>query len=187
MPNDGFFKVVDANGNEFLTRDGSFAMTDNGGGNQWELVNGAGEYVLDYDGNHIPVPFKIVRQVVPQYDEEGKRITPNEENGLEEQYEEVQSSEVDYDALQQAIGVFTVPNNWGLDNAEKNHFKVTPRSGEAEPNPDLDKVREALEMSTVDLAGDMVHIITTQRAYQMAAKIVQTSDEFIRIANNLRG
>jgi flagellar basal-body rod protein FlgG len=160
LPNDGFFMVMDRFGETYLTRDGAFSITNNVDSGAWELVSAAGEYVLDYDGNRIPIPFEIIGDTVTNI--------------------------VDYAALEAMIGVYTVPNNWGLDNLDKNRFAVTMRSGEAVPEPAYDKVRMALEMSTVDLAGDMVRIIETQRAYQLAAKIVQTSDEFIRIANNLR-
>jgi len=165
LPNDGFFMVIDRFGETYLTRDGAFSITFNEDVGAWELVSAMGEYVLDYDGNHIQIPFEIV------VDADGN---------------EVVTSIVDYVALEQMIGVYTVANNWGLDNVDKNRFAVTPRSGEAIPAPEYDKVRMALEMSTVDLAGDMVRIIETQRAYQLAAKIIQTSDEFMRIANNLR-
>ncbi|MDR0222905.1 MAG: flagellar hook-basal body protein [Oscillospiraceae bacterium] len=159
LPNSDFFMVVDKNGDTFLTRDGAFTITFTG--EQWELVNGMGEFVLDYEGNHIAVPFET--------DEEG---APTEN--------------IDYPLLTPMIGVYSVPNNWGLDQANNNHFAVTGRSGPAAPNPDADKVEGALEMSTTDLAGDMVRIIETQRSYQLSAKIVQTSDEFMRIVNNLR-
>jgi flagellar basal-body rod protein FlgG len=165
LPNDGFFMVIDRYGETYLTRDGAFAMTFNEDSEAWELISAAGEYVLDYDGQRIEIPFEVI------VDEEGN---------------ETVTTLVDYNTLEAMIGVFTVPNNWGLDNMDKNRFAVTERSGEAVPAPEYDKVRMALEMSTVDLAGDMVRIIETQRAYQLAAKLIQTSDEFMRIANNLR-
>ncbi|MCL2019870.1 MAG: flagellar hook-basal body protein [Oscillospiraceae bacterium] len=165
LPNDGFFMVVDRYGQTYLTRDGAFSITFNVDAQAWELVSAAGEYVLGYDGEHIQIPFETIA------DEDGDAAV---------------TSIIDYVELEQMIGVFTVPNNWGLDNMDKNRFAVTGRSGEATPEPDYDKIRMALEMSAVDLAGDMVRIIETQRAYQLAAKVVQTSDEFIRIANNLR-
>ncbi|MCL1822879.1 MAG: flagellar hook-basal body protein [Oscillospiraceae bacterium] len=166
LPNDGFFMVVDRYGDTYLTRDGAFSITFNEDAGVWQLVSAAGEYVLDYDGSRIEVPFEVI------IDEDGN---------------ETVTTMINYRALEDMIGVFTVPNNWGLDNVDKNRFAVTGRSGEAAAARDYDKVRMALEMSTTDLAGDMVRIIETQRAYQLSAKVVQTSDEFMRIANNLRG
>ncbi|MCL2633502.1 MAG: flagellar hook-basal body protein [Oscillospiraceae bacterium] len=163
LPNSDFFMVLDRYGNTFLTRDGSFTITNMGTElePQWELVNGFGEFVLDYEGNRIPVPFEI-----------------NDAG--------IQTNEIDYAALIPMIGVFSVANNWGLDQASNNHFVITERSGAPVPNPDADKVQGALEMSATDLAGDMVRIIETQRSYQLNAKVVQTSDELMRIVNNLR-
>lgn len=159
LPEDGFFKVLDDRGNSYLTRDGSFTVTNMG--DHWELVNGSGEFVLDYEGNHITVPFVT---------EEDGTVTDT----------------IDYEKVTDMIGVYTVPNNWGLEQASDNHFVVTARSGLDTPDTSADKVRNALEMSTVDIASDMVHIIETQRSYQLNAKLVQTADEFANIANNLR-
>lgn len=158
LPNSDFFMVQDRNGNTFLTRDGSFTITQVG--NHWELVNGFGDFVLDYEGRRITIPFI--------------------------QQGNVNTNEIDYEALTQRIGVFSVPNNWGLEQASNNHFVVTARSGEPVANRNSDKVSHALEMSTTDLAEDLVHVIQTQRAYQLSARLIQTSDELARIANNLR-
>ena len=166
LPNDGFFMVRDRFGVEYLTRDGNFMLSFNEDAGEWQLVSSSGDYVLGYDRENIAVPFRVIEN-------------PDGTEAL--------TSMVDYAALEAILGVFTVPNNWGLDNAHNNRFAITERSGAAVAAPEYDKVRMALEMSTTDLAGDMVRIIETQRAYQLAAKIVQTSDEFIRIANNLRG
>ena len=44
-----------------------------------------------------------------------------------------------------------------------------------------------LESSNVDLAEEMTKVIESQRAYSMALKMVQTSDEIETVINNLRG
>lgn len=163
LPNDGFFMVRDYNGRDYLTRDGAFQITNVG--DHWELVNANGDFVLDYDGNHITVPFKV------EIDEEGV---------------ETVSNEIDYNELTENIGVFTVPNNWGLAQDDSNHFLVTERSGDPVPDREADKLEYYLERSSVDLAQEMVNMIVSQRGYQINAKIVQTADEMQQIANNLR-
>ena len=45
---------------------------------------------------------------------------------------------------------------------------------------------QALENSGVHLADEMTNLIVTQRAYQLSARVVQTSDEMEEIVNNLR-
>ena len=164
LPNSDFFMVLNRNGETFLTRDGAFTITDiseNEAEEIWVLVNGFGEFVLDYDGERIVVPFM---------ENDDGELTPI----------------IDYATLTDMIGVYSVPNNWGLDQASNNHFVVTLRSGEAVPNPEADKVRGALEMSAVEIAGEMVRVIETQRSYQLNAKLVQTSDEMMKLINNMR-
>lgn len=172
IANDNFFMVTDERGDNYLTRDGSFQITQID--DHWELVSGMGEFVLDNDGNHITVPFVVETREI------------HDENGVVTGTEEVQTQIIDYEALQNLIGQFAVPNNFGLDQSEDNHFVITDRSGEAVPSEDKELVRGALEMSTVDLAAEMVHLIETQRSYQLSARVVTTSDELMNIANNLR-
>ena len=159
LPNDGFFMTVNAYGETFLTRDGRFGITNTG--EQWELVHGNGDFVLGHDGERIVIPF-----------------LPGRNDEL--------STDIDYDTLYGMIGVYFVPNNWGLDQASDNRFVVTDRSGAAMSDPEADKVPFAIENSSTDLAGDMVRVIETQRSYQLNAKMVQVSDEIMKTVNNLR-
>ncbi len=53
---EGFFAVQDRYGNVNYTRDGKFGITQLDG--TWYLVSSQGEYVLDYDGERIAVPFE---------------------------------------------------------------------------------------------------------------------------------
>ena len=151
---EGFFAVEDQYGDVNYTRAGDFQMSQIE--DHWELVSANGEFVLDYEGNHIVIPFL-----------EGTD-TP------------------DYNTLQNMIGVYTFDNNFGLELLGSNKFTATERSGEAVADTTLDKIRQALERSNTDLVGDMVRIIETQRSYQLSARIVQTADELERISNNLR-
>ena len=152
---EGFFAVMDKYGDVNYTRAGDFQMSQIG--DHWELVSANGEFVLDYEGNHITVPFI-----------EG-------------------TSKPDYEALTKMIGVYTFDNNFGLELLGSNKMTATERSGEAVADRSIDKIRMALERSNTDIAGDMVRIIETQRSYQMSARVVQTADELERITNNLRG
>lgn len=123
---------------------------------EWYLVSGSGEYVLDYDRNRIVVPF-------------------NEED-----------TSPDYDALKDMIGVFKFDNVYGIDAAADNRYVATERSGEPTAQRDYQKLQGALVTSNVNLADQMVKLIETQRAYQISSRVVTTSDEFTRLANNLR-
>ncbi len=151
---EGFFAVQDRYGDTAYTRAGDFQISQID--DHWELVSANGEFVLDYEGNHITVPFI-----------EG-------------------TTQIDYEALTDMIGVYTFANSFGLGLIGSNKMVATVRSGEAVADTSLDKLRQALERSNTDIAGDMVHIIETQRSYQLSARIVQTADELERISNNLR-
>jgi len=176
LPNEDFFMTLDRDGNTFLTRDGRFAISFTG--EAWELVNGFGDFVLDYEGNRIEIPF-----LMRVWDENGAnpRLIP-----FDPELDGELTDEIDYLTLYNLVGVFSVPNNWGLDQAENNRFVVTERSGAAVANPDSDKLNGMVEQSAVDFAGDMVRIIETQRSYQFNAKLVQVSDEIMKTVNNLR-
>ena len=172
IPNDNFFMVVDERGDTYLTRDGSFEITQID--DHWELVSGRGEFVLDNEGNHIIVPFLT----------EERNIL--DENGYVIGTEEYVTNNIDFNTLTDMIGLYEVENNWGLNQSEDNHFVATDSSGMPVASEDREIIRQALEMSSVDLASEMVHLIETQRSYQLNARVVTTSDELMSIANNLR-
>lgn len=164
---EGFFAVQDRWGETHYTRDGSFAMTQideevaqvGTERANWYLVSDAGEYVLDYEGNRIVVPFDA--------DDETRTV-------------------IDYPTLNAMIGVYDFPNPYGLDALGTNRYSATGRSGEAVANPFEEKLQGVLIVSNVDLATQMVKLIETQRAYQISSRVVTTADELARIANNLR-
>ncbi len=188
IPGESFFMVRDERGDTYLTRDGAFQMTQID--DHWELVNGRGEFVLDNDGNHIVIPFTSNGGSVSKEDETGNGTIPDAagREDINTVRDDRETNVVDYEELTKRIGLFDVPNNWGLDQNEDNHFRVTPRSGDPVAVADTERelVRGALEMSTVDLASEMVHLIETQRSYQLNARVVTTSDELMNIANTLR-
>jgi flagellar basal-body rod protein FlgG len=43
-----------------------------------------------------------------------------------------------------------------------------------------------LEMSNVSVVDEMVSMITAQRAYEVNSKSIQTADEMLQIANNIK-
>lgn len=122
----------------------------------WYLVSGSGEYVMDYEMNRIVVPFN--------------------EDG----------TTADYAALAGMIGVFEFENPYGIEAMGNNRYLATERSGEVTANENLDKLQGVLTTSNVELSEQMVKLIETQRGYQISSRVVTTSDEFTRIANNLR-
>lgn len=56
-------------------------------------------------------------------------------------------------------------------------------------NDDLGKsiiVQGSLEKSNVQVVEEMVKLIVAQRAYEVSSKAIQTSDEMLAGANNLK-
>ncbi len=80
------------------------------------------------------------------------------------------------------LALFANPN--GLDAVTGNAFRQTDRSGDillqqAATGGSGSVASSALESSTVDLAEEFTKMITTQRAYSAAAKIITTADEML--------
>lgn len=82
-------------------------------------------------------------------------------------------------------------NPAGLMSHGRNLFTSTVASGEpvtGTPGQDgLGKLSPGyLEMANVKVVEEMVNLITAQRAYEVNSKSIQTADEMLNIANNLR-
>jgi len=82
-------------------------------------------------------------------------------------------------------------NPAGLMSQGRNLFISTVASGEpvtGTPGQDgLGKLSSGyLEMANVKVVEEMVNLITAQRAYEVNSKSIQTADEMLNIANNLR-
>jgi flagellar basal-body rod protein FlgG len=89
------------------------------------------------------------------------------------------------------ITLATFINPAGLHGAGKNLFTVTASSGEAQIGaPGADGrgalLQGALERANVDIAEEMIGMITAQRAYEVNSKVVMTADEMLRAAVQMR-
>lgn len=82
-------------------------------------------------------------------------------------------------------------NPAGLSHAGGNTYVPTAASGQpAEGTPGAEGfgriAQGTLEMSNVQVVEEMVNMITAQRAYEVNSKSIQTADEMLGTANNLR-
>ncbi|RJK99621.1 flagellar hook-basal body complex protein, partial [Paracoccus aestuarii] len=89
------------------------------------------------------------------------------------------------------IPVVDVPNPNGLVAVQGQAFKVSPASGgfflwDAGDGPTGEIAGYAREASTTDIAQELTHLITTQRAYSSNAKIIQTVDEMLQETTNIK-
>lgn len=82
-------------------------------------------------------------------------------------------------------------NPAGLMNLGRNLFSPSAASGEpVVDTPGMNGLgtiaNKMIEMSNVRVVEEMVNMITAQRAYEVNSKAIQTSDEMLSTANNLR-
>ncbi|MFC1528389.1 flagellar basal-body rod protein FlgG [Candidatus Latescibacterota bacterium] len=82
-------------------------------------------------------------------------------------------------------------NPGGLSAIGRNLYRQTRASGdpiEGTPGQDgLGQIRQQfLELSNVETVEEMVNLIVAQRAYEINSKAIQTSEEMLQMANNLK-
>ena len=167
---DGFFMVRDGNDNLFYTRDGSFKI-GMGEGGETMLVTSDG-YFVQGDGGDIDLGESI------------QEISVNE-NGM--MYIKRQGEEESEELAQLTLVRFANPA--GLEAIGKNMYRPSAASGEAIEGfeGDAGKVMQGfLESSNVQVVEEMVKLITAQRAYEINSKSIQTADQMLEQANNLK-
>lgn len=161
----GFFKIQLPNGRVAYTRDGSFKVDPQG-----HLVTADGYYLSPI----VTIPA------------DSKDFFVNPDGSVI-----VQRAGEEASTLLANIRLSRFANEGGLNSLGKNLFAATAASGAAqEGDPGVDGmgeiVSQAVEGSNVDLGQEMVGAVTAQRAYSMSVKALQTLDEMLGMANNLR-
>lgn len=89
------------------------------------------------------------------------------------------------------ITLASFPNEVGLVALGQNLFKETPASGSpttgnAGTTGFGTLLQGFLETSNVDVVTEITNLITAQRAYEMNSKVIETSDQMLQTANNVR-
>jgi len=163
---DGFFQILMPNGETAYTRDGTFKLDSTG-----RIVNSDG-YALQPE---ITIPAEATAISIGA-------------DGTVEVYMPGQSEP-------QAVGnvqIAKFANPAGLTNIGRN-LLTTAGASAGEPvidTPGLNGLgtlaQRCVEMSNVQVVDEMVNMITAQRAYEVNSKAIQTADEMLGIANNLR-
>lgn len=161
----GFFQVTLPSGELAYTRDGSFK------------TDGQGRLVTS-DG--YPVQPEIT---IPQG---CKEITVGEDGTV--------TATMAGQTAPQELGQIQIvgfTNPTGLESVGRNLLKQTDASGDPLPGtPGQDGLgtlsQGYLEMSNVKVVEEMVNMILAQRAYEVNSKSIQSADEMLNIANNLR-
>lgn len=158
---DGFFAIADlVTGEISLTRNGAFVIS--------ELMRPTGEV----DENNQP----IMERTYYLSDNEG-RFVLSATGGM---------IEVEDEHEEQPVGVFDYINYNGMEHVNDTLFRAVDKNGGIRTGTGK-AMRGFLEMSNADLAEEMTKVIESQRAYGMALKMVQVSDEIETTINGLRG
>ncbi|MBW2582115.1 MAG: flagellar basal-body rod protein FlgG [Deltaproteobacteria bacterium] len=162
---DGFFQIILPNGETAYTRDGSFKLDSDG-----RIVNSDGfalepEISIPSDALSISVGIDGTVSVLQAGDS-----TPSEIGTIE-------------------LARFVNPA--GLISTGRNLYITSEASGDemtGTPGEDgLGSIAQGfLEMSNVSVVDEMVSMITAQRAYEVNSKSIQTADEMLQMANNIK-
>ncbi|WP_053954719.1 flagellar basal-body rod protein FlgG [Inediibacterium massiliense] len=165
----GFFTVRDENDNLFYTRDGSFKLSVED--NEARVVTSEG-YFVQCDAGDI------------ELGEDVKDISVSA-NGMINVKRE---GENEWEEIGQ-INLSQFANPSGLEAIGGNLYRQTTASGEAveaEEGEGGNIKQGFLETSNVQVVEEMVKLITAQRAYEINSKSIQTADQMLEQANNLR-
>ena len=158
---------------------------------QIELPNGdtsysrCGEFKLDADGRIVNADgFPLVPQMTIPTDTISITV------GMDGTVSVIQAG----DSTPSEIGTLQLArfvNAAGLRSLGKNLFVPTEGSGDeivgTAGEDGFGTIAQGfLEMSNVSVVDEMVNMITAQRAYETNSKVIQTSDEMLQMANNLK-
>lgn len=173
---DGFFIVDKGNDNIAYTKDGSFKVSISGD-DEFTLVTSDGYPILNTDYEPITIPNDVKLDSI-SVDKDGVFTYVDEEGNVQN--------------LDIQLGLVQFSNKQGLEAVGSNLFEETPASGEAimEAEEDIPNksviYQRYLERSNVQVADEMVNLIVAQRAYELNSKAVQTADDMLQQANNLK-
>lgn len=191
--------TVAAQSSAFLTRAGAFRVDDT-----YHLVNPDGYQVLDTAGN--PIQFLATAAGATPAAGDFAKISKISSDGAIT-YTDALGSTYYYDAAgvigtpaltatNNRIAVINPPNQGGLDKIGGTLFQPSTTSGvpaaafsiaSNAANGTSEKIfSNSLEQSNVDMAGQFVKMILTQRAYSANSKTITTADEMTQEVLNLK-
>ncbi len=162
---DGFFQILQPNGEVAYSRAGSFKLDSEG-------------RVVTSDG------FLIEPELTIPSDTRSISI------GTDGTVSVLQAGETEATEIGN-ITLASFINPAGLNSIGRNLYLPTAASGSVitgTPGEDgLGTIAQGyIEMSNVSVIDEMVNMITAQRAYEINSKAIQASDEMLQLANNIK-
>lgn len=170
----GFFTVRDVDGSVVYTRDGSFKTSLYE--DQLAITTVDGRLLLNIDGEPVTFPDTVVADALT-INRDGRMTTVEDGNLVD---------------LGVQIAIVQFRNPQGLKSLGSGFYGTTIATGEPLFEVDNDElkpsqvVQGALEGSNVQAVEEMVKLIVAQRAYEISSKAIQTSDEMLARANELK-
>jgi flagellar basal-body rod protein FlgG len=160
----GFFRIL-SNGEEMYMRSGSFKIDSEG-------------YLVTSRGDRLQPEFAIPSSTATLTIDPGGSVVCLAGDG-----QTITASA--------QLTLYRFNNPSGLLSIGGNRFLPTASSGDAvEGNPGVDGMGSLsqgfLEMSNVDVVGEMVNMIAGQRAYEISSKSIKAADEMMQMANNIK-
>jgi flagellar basal-body rod protein FlgG len=162
------------------TRGGSFQLSPNPADpNETFLTTKEGYFVRDI--NDLPLMIPAGRSI--RIDEDGVvwHYDPNEQTDFARagQLKIVRAVRPDV-LLRSGDNVFTLPDGVTAEEA------LAPNEVNEAGEPAVKVLQGFLEQSNVDLAQELSELIAVQRAYQLNARAISSSDTLMSLTNNLR-
>lgn len=160
---DGFFALADLRTGEItFTRNGAFAITE------YDRQS----VLPDEEGN------PVYQTVLALTDNDGRFVLGEDGDIIVVAPEDIHKK--------LPVGVFDYINYDGMTHLSDTRFMPVDKNGGLMVADDVRLHQGFLEQSNADLAEEMTKVIEAQRAYTMALRMVQTSDEIETVINNLR-
>ena len=159
----GFFQILKPDGTIAYTRDGTFQLN-----NQGQLVTSSG-YVLQP-----PVTIPPGAQTITIGNDGTVSVT------LTGQSAPQQVGSIQLANFLNPTGLQNIGDNLYLQTASS----VAPTTGQPTFNGLGSLQQGYLETSNVNVVAELVNMISTQRAYEINSKAVQTSDQMLQYVNN---
>jgi flagellar basal-body rod protein FlgG len=159
----GFFLIL-SNNEELYTRAGAFKLDREG-------------YLCTSDGDRLQPEFVVPEGTISVSVDPGGMIVATGYDGTE--------------MASTQLVLYDFANPAGLYAVGRGLFRPTEASGEPlTGQPGIDGFgtisQGFLEMSNVSVVEEMVQMIIGQRAYEVNSKAIQTADEMLQMANNVR-
>ena len=162
---DGFFQVLQANGDVAYTRAGAFKLDSDG-----RIVTSDGFFM------------------------EPEISVPSDATTISIATDGTVSVLLAGETAPEEIGTIELArfiNPGGLMNMGRNLYEATAASGDELTGTAGEEgfgtiAQGYLEMSNVSVVEEMVNMIVAQRAYEINSKVIQAADEMLQMANNIR-